>query len=129
MTVLTENVKANRIPNLRVCREELSLYQDEARFFCRIIRKAIISSEMADQQRLSQLLSRMVDFYQETLPTLQKALQSLDGQTANTTKADSGMSQAELFGEGLEEARQKLNIMKREAFSELSEDFMRARIW
>ncbi len=129
MTIQTENVQAGRSAKLRTYREELSLYQEEARFFCKMIRKAILSSETADHGRLAQLLGRMTGFYQETLPALQRALQSLDGQTANNTKADSGLSQAELFGEGLEQARQQLNAIKREVFKELSEDFMHTRIW
>lgn len=129
MTIQTENAQKGRSVKLRTYREELSLYQEEARFFCKMIRKAILSSESPDQGHLSQLLGRMTGFYQDTLPALQRALQSLDGQTANNTKADSGLSQAELFGEGLEQARQQLNAIKREVFKELSGDFMHTRIW
>ena len=129
MTVITENRKTSRAQQLRTFREELSLYQEEARFFCKMIRKAIFSSEDGDDGRLSALLSRLTDFHQKDLTNLQKALQSLEGQTANNTKADTGRSQIELFDEGLQAARQQLNTIKREVFRELSEDFMRTRIW
>ena len=129
MTVITENRKTSRAQQLRTFREELRLHQEVARFFCKMIRKAIFSSEDGDDGRLSALLSRLTDFHQKDLTNLQKALQSLEGQTANNTKADTGRSQIELFDEGLQEARQQLNTIKREVFRELSEDFMRTRIW
>lgn len=109
-------------------RDELALYQEESRFFQKILRKALLSGKGA-QEKLESLIGSLVAFRQETLPSLQKALRSLDGQTANNTTADHGLSQVSMFSEGLEEARRKLNHIKREAFRELSADFIPTPIW
>lgn len=109
-------------------RDELSLYQEESRFFQKILRKALVSGK-GSKDKIEGLIGRLTTFRQETLPALQKALRSLDGQNANSTTADHGMSQVSLFSDGLEEARRTLNLIKRDAFRELSSDFIPTPIW
>ena len=109
-------------------RDELALYQEETRFFLKILRKAHLSDK-APQAKIENLINLLTTFRQDTLPGLQKALRSLDGQNANNTTADHGLSQVSLFSDGLEQARRKLNAIKREAFRELSSDFIATPIW
>jgi hypothetical protein len=130
MTVLTETMRPGRTQLLKSLRDELALYQDETRFFCKLLRKAVlVSGGSAAAPELKQLMDQLSDFRQETLPNLQRALQCLDGQTAHSTKADNGLSQIQLFAQGMEEARRVLNTIKRGVFQEMSEDLMRSRIW
>jgi hypothetical protein len=130
MTVLTETMRPGRTQLLKSLRDELALYQDETRFFCKLLRKAVVASGgNGAAPELKQLMDQLSDFSQETLPNLQRALQSLDGQTAHNTKADNGLSQIQLFAQGMEEARRVLNTIKRGVFQEMSEDLMRSRIW
>jgi predicted nuclease with TOPRIM domain len=131
MTTLTENLRPGRTQLLKSLREDLSLYQEETHFFCKLLRKAVLTNGRNEAaSELKQLLSRINDFRQETLPNLQRAVQCLDGQTAHSTKADSGLSQIQLFAQSMEDARRQLNIIKRCVFQEIQEeDFMRSRIW
>ena len=109
-------------------RDELMFYQEESRFFHRILRKAMLSGKES-QDKIETLINQLAAFRKETLPSLQKALRSLDGQNSNSTTADHGLSQVSMFSEGIEEARRRLNRIKREAFRELSSDFIPTPIW
>ncbi len=129
MTSLTTTYDSiNERQLLSSLRDELALYQEESRFFHKILRKAQLSGK-GTQEKIETLIGRLAIFRQETLPSLQKALRSLDGQNSNSTTADRGLSQVSLFTEGMEEARRKLNSIKREAFRELSSDFIQNPIW
>jgi hypothetical protein len=131
MTILTENLRPGRTQLLKSLREDLSLYQEETRFFCKLLRKAALASGGKDAApEFKQLLNQITEFRQETLPNLQRAIQCLDGQTAHSTKADSGLSQIQLLAQSMEDARRQLNLIKRCVFQEMrEEDFMRSRIW
>ena len=129
MTSLTTKYNPiNERQLLSSLRDELSLYQEESRFFHRILRKAQLSGK-SKQEKIDSLICRLAAFRQETLPGLQKALRSLDGQNSNSTTADHGLSQVALFSEGMEEARRRLNMIKKEAFRELSSDIIPTSIW
>ena len=109
-------------------RDELMFYQEESRFFHRILRKAMLSGKES-QDKIETLIKQLAAFRKETLPSLQKALRSLDGQNSNSTTADHGLSQVSMFSAGIEEARRRLNKIKLEAFRELSSDFIPTPIW
>ncbi|MCO6490016.1 MAG: hypothetical protein J5I98_16510 [Phaeodactylibacter sp.] len=129
MTSLTTTYNPiNERQLLSSLRDELALYQEESRFFHKILRKALLSGKGA-HDKIESLISRLAAYRQETLPGLQKALRSLDAQNSNSTTADRGLSQVSLFSEGMEEARRRLNLIKREAFRELSSDFILTPIW
>ena len=128
MSLTTTYNPINDRQQLSSLRDELALYQEESRFFDKILRKAMLSGK-GTQEKIENLAARLAAFRQETLPSLQKALRSLDGQNSNSTTADHGQSQVSLFQEGIEEARRKLNLIKREAFRELNSDFIPTPIW
>ena len=109
-------------------RDELMFFQEESRFFHRILRKALLSGT-EPHEKIDGLINQLLTFRKETLPNLQRALRSLDGQSANSTTADHGLSQVAMFSEGIEEARQRLNTIKRQAFHELNTDFIPTPIW
>ena len=129
MTSLTTSYNhINERQLLSSLRDELALYQEESRFFHRILRKALLSGKGA-QEKIETLINQLAAFRKENLSSLQMALRSLDGQNSNSTTADHGLSQVSMFSEGIEEARRRLNRIKREAFRELSSDFIPTPIW
>ncbi len=130
MTTLTDTTNARSAQFLMTSlREELALYQEESRFFQKILRKALLAREDGKTERIRDLYARLTAFQQETLPGLQRALRGMDGANANTSTADSGLNQVGLFRQGMEEARRLLNLIKRDAFRELNADFIRSPIW
>lgn len=128
MSLTTTYNPINERQLLSSLRDELALYQEESRFFYKILRRAQLSDE-GSRKKVESLINRLAAFRQEMLPALQKALRSLDGQNSNSTTADHGLSQVTLFTEGIEEARRKLNMIKKETFRELSSDFIPTSIW
>lgn len=109
---------------LQSMKEELCLYQEECAFYQKLLMRNI-----EETPRTKQLQQRLQKFSTETLCTLQQALRSLEGQSSNTTTAQSGRSHLSLFTDGLEEARLHMNTIKQEALRLLNKTSNRMMIW
>ncbi|HKK79866.1 MAG TPA: hypothetical protein VJ933_09560 [Phaeodactylibacter sp.] len=121
MSVTSQNHRLRR--SLSTLRDELNLFQEESQFFQRLLRR----SQRAAQQQ--QLQDQLQQFQHETLPNLQRTLRTIEGQNANTTQAENGQSHFSLFMESLENARQQMNKLKRQALRELNNRSMPLSIW
>jgi hypothetical protein len=112
---------------LKKWREEISLYQEEAQLFQRLLRRN--APKQDSSSRYNGLLERLCSFRQETLGSLQQALRSLETQTAHATLSGNGKSHMSLFTESLEQARHQMNSIKRDALRELNQQNLRMPIW
>ena len=109
--------------SLNTLRDELNLFQEESQFFQRLLRR---SPAAAQHQQLQDQLQQ---FQKETLPSLQRTLRTIEGQTANTTQADNGQSHFSIFLENLERTRQQMTTLKRQALRELNHRNLLLSIW
>ncbi len=73
-------------------RKELELYQQECKLYLQLLR----SSDPSLSQ-LETLRAHLKYMAKTTLPKLQQALRSFEGQTANATSAEGGRSHMSLF--------------------------------
>ncbi|WP_282776646.1 hypothetical protein [Phaeodactylibacter xiamenensis] len=105
-------------------RKELELYHQECKLYLQLLRSTDPSLPQVETLRAHLRQAAKI-----TLPKLQQALRSFEGQTANATSADGGRSHMSFFLEQLQTVRAHMMALKYEVFELLDQSPVRPRIW
>ena len=104
--------------------KELQLYQQECKLYQQLLR-----SMDPTLPQVETLRGHLKQNCNTTLPKLQQALRSLEGQNANVTSAESGQSHVIYFMEQLQRVRAQIMALKYEVFDLMRQNPVKPQIW
>jgi hypothetical protein len=124
IATLSKTTGANPGILLNQISKELQLYQQECKLYQQLLR-----SMDPTLPQVETLRGHLKQNCNTTLPKLQQALRSLEGQNANVTSAESGQSHVSYFMEQLQRVRAQIMALKYEVFELLHQNPVKPRIW
>ncbi|NRA51973.1 MAG: hypothetical protein HRU12_22830 [Phaeodactylibacter sp.] len=120
-TKATGTIRSVSLSNIH---KELQLYQRECKLYYQLLRSMDVT-----MPQIETLRKHLRETSRTTLPKLQMALRSFEGQTANITTAEGGQSHMVDFLDQLQAVRAQVMALKHEVFDLMHQNPVKPRIW